>query len=242
MKLQKLNRSLWYSLGLALLLVAGSLTAAAGPALARYRAEIDVKIPFTPNYPERVVLGSWTTVNDNGNMVDLFQEQPNQWKTEGNVTYLEFTAANGTSDSDFRTADQKVRIRLIASLALMADGKPAEVTLRVPKEVSSDTEDPDTAGTTESGGTEITYEEYTATAMQIPKGSALHTTFGDGWVYVFYETKDVTKEDGTTETVQGEERTWTLEGGKFSYYNMKMMVESTNTTDEILLRLQVIGE
>ena len=66
----------------------------------------------------------------------------------------------------------------------------------------------------------------TGEAERIQKGSMLYQNYGDGWIYYFYD--DL-----------GNEKNFTLSGGKLSYENMTVTL--TGDTDPVLCQLQVFG-
>lgn len=74
-----------------------------------------------------------------------------------------------------------------------------------------------------SNGQSIT---LTGQAERIQAGSLLYQDYGDGWVYYFYDTS-------------GEEKCFTLTGGKLSYENLTVTL--TGNTDPVLCQLQVVG-
>lgn len=231
MNRRKSNISLWYTLGLAALLTVGCLVASTGTTLARYRAEVDKDLKFQVAAPEVLYLGVMAApaedAGQTGTEVFTLSDGTN-WETVGSKMQLEFAVANGTSETDFAANSQQVRVRLIGSLGLLDGTGPVAVKLVIPREPTE--EDPSE------------YEEITAAATPIREGSTLYKTFGGGWVFSFHETAEVTGEDGTTQTVPGEELTWTLEGGKFSCIEMKMIVDNAALASPSMLKLQVIGE
>lgn len=66
----------------------------------------------------------------------------------------------------------------------------------------------------------------TGQAEKIQEGTLVYKNYGDGWIYRFYDTV-------------GNEKTFTLSGGKRSYQNLTITLEGE--TDPILCQLQVMG-
>ena len=245
MKLRKSNSYGWLALGLALLLLGGSLAASTGTAYARYRAEKTIPIPFSVRAPEPVYLGVWETGEDGVTQIFTQKDSP-QWETTGEISTLHFVAANGTGTDDFLTEDQQIRVRLVGTLGLQNPDTdtPPVITLSIPKTVTAQSEDPETASEEagESAGSEEQFETYTAVVSPITADSALGKSFGQGWVFTFQESVQVTDENGKTTVIQGKELSWTLEGGKFSTQDMKLTIQNAKVAEISLLNLQVIGE
>ena len=63
-------------------------------------------------------------------------------------------------------------------------------------------------------------------AARIVSGSALHTTFGEGWIFRF-------------EDDDGQELFWDLKGGELSCIEMALILEDGTLTDASLLQLQI---
>lgn len=220
MNQRKPNNSLWYSLGLAVLLMAGCLVAFTGSSLARYRAEREKTIQFTVRVPDQVYLGTMQTVTDEDTdasgegTLTFVSSAGASWETVNGVAQMEFAVANGASEEEFAAMDQQIRIRLMGSLGLWTGTETAKVKLLLPAPTEEDPEN---------------CEEIAADVTRISKESPLYKVFGDGWVFTFPDEK-------------GEERVWTLEGGEFSYISMKIIVEDVALTEASLLQLQVTGE
>lgn len=70
---------------------------------------------------------------------------------------------------------------------------------------------------------------YLGTAQPILENTPLYASFGAGWLYTFLD------EDG-------EELSWTLEGGTLSVLAMQMYVQGVTVEDTSLLQLQVSGD
>lgn len=74
-------------------------------------------------------------------------------------------------------------------------------------------------------------EEGTAfqgSAQQIAEGTPLYNSFGPGWVFQF--------RDG-----EGEELSWSLEGGSLSYISAQLILQDVEITETSLLQVQVDG-
>lgn len=205
------NKTLWYSLMLAALLMIGCVAGLTGTSLARYRKAREETIQYTVRVPERIYLGE-ILVSPEDDKESFVQNSQPRWESVDGVTQMAFAVANGSSGKQFAEDDQQVRIRLIGSLGLWDGTKTAAITLNVPQE-----EDP------------TQFEQIEAVAIPIQKESPLHMTFGDGWVFTFQDE-------------EGEELSWTLEGGTFSCIEMTIIVENLALGDTSLLQLQVSGE
>lgn len=219
MNQRKTNSSLWYSLGLALLLCIAFLVVATGTTLARYRAERVAKVNFEVRPPEQISMGLVRTVTAQEATAELPEGtvifDPSivpQWQTVEGVTQLSLSIANGISETEFSAGDQSVRFRLIGSLGLWNGAETAKVFLLLPAENGSDT-----------------VNKIQATVTPITEGTALYNTYGDGWIYTFQD-------------AEGEELSWTLAGGALSYISLTVTIEDASLTDSVMLQPQVIGE
>lgn len=70
---------------------------------------------------------------------------------------------------------------------------------------------------------------YTADIRQIEEISPLYNTFGEGWVFDFRDEN-------------GDEPSWTLEGGQFSAVIAEIVIMDMDVSDPALLQLQVEGD
>ena len=209
----KLNKSLWFSLGLTCLLCVAFLVIASGTALARYRTEREAKITFEVREPEQISLGMVRTITKEeataqlpaGTEVFDPSGEP-AWQTVDGVPQLTLAAANGISDTEFAEYDQSIRLRLIGSLGLWTGADTAQIFLLM------------------EDGTKLQ-----ATATPIVEGTAMYVSHGEGWVYSFLD-------------AEGEELTRNLAGGKLSYTSFTVTIENTSLTDTVLLQPMVIGE
>lgn len=153
-------------MGLAILLLLLSLTAAVGISLARYRAEHSQSLYFTVRQPGQLYLGTMSTA-DEPNTLAFDHRAVGSWKQVEDELRLEFTVANGTGPQDYSRQDQSFSVQLVGGLGIWDGTDVAEVTLRVRKE----------------GG----YDDFQGTAARIQPGSPLYKTYGDGWVYSFLD-------------------------------------------------------
>lgn len=151
-------------MGLAILLVLLSLTAAVGVSLARYRAEHSQSLYFTLQKPGQIYLGTMATT-DEPNILAFDHRAVGSWKPVDSSLQLELTVANGTSPQDYSREDQRFSVQLVGGLGVWDGTEVAEVTLRVPNAQQ--------------------YDEFQGTAARIQPGSPLYQTYGDGWVYSF---------------------------------------------------------
>lgn len=139
------------------------------------------------------------------------------WERVGDTMQLHFSVANGTDAEAFAGKTQIFRIRLIGSLGIGQEQAMPAIKLMEP--------------TIQDGEEAAPAEEYTAEPVQIAEDSLLHSTFGDGWMYCFLDEN-------------GEERTWTLEGGAFSRIDLcaVLVLDENTSIDPSFLQLQVTGE
>lgn len=231
MNQRKQNRSVWYLMGIALLLAAACVVVSTGTTLARYRAEREEELTFVVDGMEPVYLGTLTYPDD---ITTFKASEETQWATVNGISQLDFAIANGATEYSCAAESQRVTLRLTGGLGLWNGTEPAAVTLCVPAEPEPEqTEETQSAETT--AATEETTEKepelqaIKATATLIDETSPLYHTFGEGWVFTFQDP-------------EGEELSWTLDGGKFSCIPMKITVDNTAITGESLLQLQVMGE
>lgn len=208
MNQRKLNTSSWYFLGLAALLLIFSLVASTGTAQARYRTEARGNITFEARKSVSVYLGK-VEYSENTTEGKFVQTNEGGWeRNEDGSLQLDFAVANGTSHASFEEEDQQVYIRLVSSLGIQSEEDDITLTLTFPS-----ADDPEEL------------EQVEAKAIQIVPGSALHTTFGEGWVFRFME--------------DGEELAWNLQGGELAYIEMGLTLEGATMNDASLLQLQI---
>lgn len=219
MNRRKPNITLWYSLGLAVLLCVAFLVVATGTTLARYRAEREAEITFEVREPEQICLGTVRTVTEEEATEDLkagtevFDASTAPvWENVENVPQITFAVANGTSATDYSQRDQKLQLRLIGTLGFWTGEGTANMYLLLPAEDGTDT-----------------VNKIQATVTPIPEGTVLHQTNGDGWIYTF---QDVNKE----------ELSWTLSGGELSYISLTVTMEGAVLSDPSLLQLQMVAD
>lgn len=209
------KHSLWYSLGLGVLLCIAVLVVSTGTAFARYRTERDKSITFVPRTQDHVLMGVLHTVTAEeatgeikaGDVI-LQQKDTLVCEDVDGGARLTLAIANGTSASDCSERSLKVRLRLAASLSFWDGEKPVNLYLAVPS-----AEDPETT------------ESLLAVPVAIEKGTALYRTFGAGWVYTF----------------QGEagELTWNLPGGAFSPVELDITIRGATSEEASLLQPQI---
>lgn len=219
MNQRKPNKSLWYSLGLAVLLCAAFLVVATGTTLARYRTEREAEITFEVRAPAQICLGTVRTITAEEATEDLKADtevfdptvEP-AWETVEDVPQITFAVANGTSTTDFSNRDQKLQLRLIGTLGVWTGTQPASMHLLLPAEDGSDT-----------------VNKIQATVTPIAEGTVLHQTHGDGWIYTFQDANE-------------EELSWTLPGGELSYISLTVTMEGAVLSDPSLLQLQMIAD
>lgn len=174
MKNQKLHISRGQVLLLAALLSFGCLLAAVGIGIARYHAGTQDGLIFSPDRSAQVFLGRETDGN--------FAAEQSEWHgTADGTLQIEFAVANGTAENAHSETDQRVRLRLFASLGAWSEPNGEAFTLSV------------------SGNT------YHATIERIAEGSTLYASFGDGWLIRFED------DDGNEPSwsQSGERLSWT---------------------------------
>lgn len=209
MNRRKQNISRWALPLLLVLLVIGCLAASTGITLARYRAERKEEITFEVRPPEQIYLGQMVTAEDD--TVSFDPAAQGAWETVDGKQQLTFTIANGTEEQHFSGQDQQIHLRLIGTLGIWNVSDELKLTLELPSE-----EDPEEL---------VTYE---ATVTRIQEGSPMYATFGDGWVFAFFDE-------------EGEELTWLLEGGKFDSVTLTVTLEGAALEETGLLQLQISG-
>lgn len=212
MNRQKQNRTLWLVSALLPILLLGCLIASAGSALARYRAEWKEQIYFTVRPPDQVVLGQMVTAEDG--TVSFDPTAQGAWETVDGKQQLKFTMANGTSQEDYSKENQRIRLRLIGTLGIWDGSEEFSVTLQLPPE--EDAEDSEKPKTVE------------ATITRIQEGSPMYTTFGDGWVFSFFDEEE-------------EELSWLLEGGALNTVTMTLILDGVSGNEASMLQLQISG-
>ncbi|MBE6967628.1 MAG: hypothetical protein E7444_04215 [Ruminococcaceae bacterium] len=142
----------------------------------------------------------------------LFDDQAQgTWESVNGKAQLDFAVANGTLPSDVAEEDQQFRIRLVGSPGIWEGAQTAEIQLMVPKKTDASQ-----------------YDTYEAAVTKIEPQSPMYDQFGDGWVFTFHDKL-------------GDELTWNLVGGRFSCYEMRLVLENEMLTEASLLQLQVIG-
>lgn len=219
----KLNISSQRVLGLAAVLVIFCLVLSTGTTWARYRTDVSKIIEFEVRKPMSVYLGQveYSEAAAEGEEAEgkFVQTDAGSWEwNEDGCLRLKFAIANGISEKKFETRDQQVCIRVIGSLGAQSEEQPIILKLTVPKE-----EEPEESEVTEELETTRQIE---ATATPIAVGSAMHATFGEGWVFSFVEE-------------EGEELACELKGGELSWVEVVLTMEGGTLADTSLLQLQI---
>lgn len=218
MNLQKMNKILWYSLGLALLLLAAAMVVSTGTAFARYRQDREAEITMEVKPATQISLGVLREPTEEeaaamGGKKDLIFDSSitPQWEISGDTCLLRLAVANGVSETEFYKSDLNVTLRLIATLGLWEGEKAADIYLRLPSETAKSE-----------------YAEVLAAVSAIEAGTALHTTHGDGWVYKFQNAE--------------EEYAWTLSGGEFTCVEVVLVMKNAVPGNASLLQPVVYAE
>lgn len=191
-----------------LILSMGLLAVSIGVTYARYQEEHHGNITFQVREPDQVVLG---ILDDNNEFTQVSQLE---WNVEDDFASLHFAVANGSSEADYSNRDQKVQLCMIGSLGLMKDGKLPTVSIffKTPN------------------GSPVKHVQASASAIE--KGTALYHSYGDGWLYRFYET-----------AAEGnQELSWELPGGEFSYIALTVKVEGETSESLSVLQPLITAE
>lgn len=193
MNQRKPNRPLGHTLALAALLCICVLVVSTGTAFARYRTEKTKDITFSVRELEQAWFGKYCTITqEDQTETEVFQHQENfSWETVDGASQLELVVANGMSEDRYAKRDLEVRIRILATLGVLNDMEPAEISLTITEQGQSET--------------------IQAVSTAIVEGTALHHTYGDGWIY-------------TIQNADGEV-TRTLPGDRFSEIGLTITIK-----------------
>lgn len=210
MKIQKEINKQFHLLGrtmvFMLILCAGLLIVSVGVTYARYREDHQGSVAFQIKESETVFLG----IIDNNEFTQVSQLE---WKVEDNSATLQFAVANGTSEMDYSNRNQEVQLCLIGSLGLMKEEKLPIVSVFFKTQ-------------------EGEVKNIQASVSAIEKGTALYHSYGDGWLYRFYES-----------TAEGNrEFSWALPGGEFSYIALTVKMEGETSENLSLLQPLITAE
>ena len=209
MKRWKLNISSWYSLGLTALLVISCLVVSTGMAWARYRTEETESIYFKAREPVSVYLGKVEYGEGNAAEGKFVQTNEGSWELNENGQ-LQLRFAVANGTSEAAFEERNQEVYVRIVGSLGIQTVADNISLKL---TYPNEENPDTLNVVK------------ATAVRIDPNSTLYSTYGDGWVFTFRE--------------EGEELTWTLEGGELSYIEMDLTVEGGTLADTSLLQLQI---
>ena len=209
MKRWKLNISSWYSLGLTALLVISCLVVSTGMAWARYRTEETESIYFKAREPVSVYLGKVEYGEGNAAEGEFVQTNEGSWELNEDGQ-LQLRFAVANGTSEAAFEERNQEVYVRIVGSLGIQTVADNISLKL---TYPNEEKPDTPNVVK------------ATAVRIDPNSTLYSTYGDGWVFTFRE--------------EGEELTWTLEGGELSYIEMDLTVEGGTMADTSLLQLQI---
>ena len=209
MKRWKLNISSWYSLGLTALLVISCLVVSTGMAWARYRTEGTERIYFKAREPVSVYLGKVEYGEGNAAEGKFVQTNEGSWELNEDGQ-LQLRFAVANGTSEAAFEERNQEVYVRIVGSLGIQTVADNISLKL---TYPNEENPDTPNMVK------------ATAVRIDPNSTLYSTYGDGWVFTFRE--------------EGEELTWTLEGGELSYIEMDLTVEGGTLADTSLLQLQI---
>ena len=212
MNQRKPNRSLWYTLGLGVLLCIAALVVSTGTTFARYRTEESKDLTFAVRELEQARIGVFRKITEEEATearpvgTEVFQPMETlDLETVNGIQRLQFVIANGEAKDTFSQSDLEVQLRLLATLTFWNGMEPAEIKLTI----------------TQSGETET----MQAVPTPIVEGTALYYTHGGGWVYTLQDTEG--------------EITWTLPGGDFSYIDVTVTLENVTAQQEGKLSPQI---
>lgn len=209
MKRWKLNISSWYSLGLTALLVISCLVVSTGMAWARYRTEETESIYFKAREPVSVYLGKVEYGEGNAAEGEFVQTNEGSWELNEDGQ-LQLRFAVANGTSEAAFEERNQEVYVRIVGSLGIQTVADNISLKL---TYPNEENPDTPNVVK------------ATAVRIDPNSTLYSTYGDGWVFTFRE--------------EGEELTWTLEGGELSYIEMDLTVEGGTMAGTSLLQLQI---
>lgn len=211
-----MNSTLWYSLGLVLLLCVAFPVLAVGTTFARYRTDADYPLVFEVKENAKVYLGNITVLSEESESekeeITFAEAETFSWQREGNTAALTLTVANGKTVTESEDKTIRVRLCVIGGAGLWQKDGTAEISLVLPAEEGS--EEPET---------------ITATAKTINPGTILHSEYGDGWVFTFVDEN-------------GKELFWDLKGGEFSYVTFKITANVSQIENSSQLEYRVTAE
>lgn len=215
MNQRKPNYTIKY-VGLLVLICLTLLVSATGTTYARYRAERERKLNYLVREPEQIYLGTMQPLPEEGGSAEekfVFRVSDQfVWETKQGITQLELVISNGLSNSEYSNRNQMVQLRMIGSLGIWLGSDTPKLYLVLPPE---------------EDGEENCIVNGTVTP--IAEGTALHQTYGDGWIYTFAD------EDG-------QELFWELDGGELSYVSVLIGIDGETPEDLSLLQPYVIAE
>lgn len=221
--------SRWYALGLAVLLTVGCLVMAVGVSWARYRTEADAKISVEVRPPLAVTLGrmEYSGESEIGTFVPTGAAV---WEWVDGRWAMALAVANGTAPDVFEAQSQSFRIRFVGSLGAWSGEGSGAISLILPlKQIQMDTEETEDPADSTLPAVSAVPTRIAATATRISPDTRLHREFGDGWLFCFLDD-------------QGEELSWTLEGGKLSCVTMDVVIDAGTLADTSLLQLQIVED
>ena len=200
---------------LSVLLLLGVIGICAGTTYARYRSERDQKLLFQVREPDQIVMGTFVQEV----FVPVDQEtNPLTWSMTNAaepVACLHFAAANGIPEEEPSVGTQRIRLCMVGSLGLWNQ-----------EALSEEAALPKVSVTFATGRGNEEKKTVEATVSPIVKGTALYNTYGEGWIYSFYETTA----EGTREL------SWELSGGEWSCVRLEIQAEGTEP--QYISRLQ----
>lgn len=212
---KKKNSTLWYSLGLVLLLCIALPVMSIGTAFARYRTDEELFAFFRVEEEAKVEIGTITVTAPETEGVEeevSFSKQNTlEWKSENGRNVLTFSVANGASETESRKQDQRFRLCIIGGASLGGESAPV-ISLIIPSE-------------DDSGSEKI----IKAAAEPIGTNTLLYHQRGAGWIFTFFDEN-------------GEEIYWDLPGGRFSYVTITVSAAVAEGWNAAQIDIQAIPE
>ena len=187
--------------GLLAICLSACLVLMVGVSYARYQQDFaPVDYSWTAEEETGLILGGVVTQSwlDAGS----WPENPN-WQSGETDARVEFSVSNGRSHSTYAPQDQTYTLQMLAGLNI---NDPESITVQLSYEKDGQT------------------VQLRGAAEEIPAGSILHSQFGDGWIYRFFDENE-------------KEQSFALPGGALHYQSFTLTI--SGTTDPTLLQLRL---
>lgn len=219
MNQQKRNNLYRYGICVVILCLCTCVVLATGVSYARYRTEfLTQSFQFSTQTPQSIYLHGevaegqaakaqggdwpecptgWTVPTMTGNQEILLPDAE-----------LRFSVSNGNSIYEYASRDQQFTVEIVAALTIE---NPDKLTVQMTAESPDDGE----------------LQDYIAVPERILEGSFLYGSYGDGWIYRFYDD-------------EGEPLVFRLEGGYLNYQNF--IIQVAGNVSPSLLSLEISGQ